>query len=78
MGLRRLARFVSFFLANALPSLTPKKCRTIRRRLRVPLEDATVYSWDATYRAAVLETEPAKVSSRIDAAEKALRKDLLK
>jgi hypothetical protein len=27
----------------------------------VPLEDATVYSWDATYRAAVLETEPAKV-----------------
>ena len=40
------------------------------------MEDSTAYAWRAAYRAAILETDPAKMPARIDAAQKALQERL--
>ncbi len=40
------------------------------------MEDTTSYGWHSAYREAVLETAPAKIPARIDAAQKALQERL--
>ncbi len=40
------------------------------------MEDTTSYGWHSAYREAVLETDPAKMPTRINAAQKALQERL--
>jgi hypothetical protein len=40
------------------------------------VEDTTSYGWHSAYREAVLETAPAKMPARINAAQKALQERL--